>query len=1638
MVGEIPVWLDCPPDDGAPNPPVETRTQGLPFNDLSWQNFERLTLRLIRLDNTIADCEIYGTPGQNQSGIDILATPKTGSAKKICYQCKKVETFKAIDIKYAIDQFLDGIWVNKTEEFVLCTTCPIETTQNVKEISYQRDRLAAKGIRFKIWDGAESGRLSEKLKRLPELVDDFFGRSWVEVFNGKDAAKLLGDRLDTGDLIYLRARLKSLYTVLFNQHDPGLRTVGHAPNYLQRYVLADILTQAKVAPPRVESSEKSIPLSPQSQGNLLESGQAISASSISSIYESRRNVFGWINEQKNCVVLGDAGYGKSALLRHIALAMLGQEDGLRGHLGESKLKLLPVWMSFPAFAAAIERKHSTSVQDHFREWIHQNGFDEVGEMFERSLRNSKLLLLVDGLDEATTQSQAQQALDRVAAFAEAVGAEVICTSRPMGFNSLGVPSSWTNAQLAALSDHQISEFSSRWFALTEGEFVDANNFGEVRQRVQGRAEAFLGAVRANGRTHQLARIPLLCQTLIELFRTKPRLPDERQAIYSLIIELLLTSHPDARARAAGTAITLETLGLNLRDIREILIRLAWDMQFEGRVVVESVQHLEHVCMIYLMDEDNGLGLNKGEAKRRSQKIINALFMQFGVLVEKAPNELGFVHLSIQEFLTADAVCRKPEQDQFKWISDIWMQPRWRECLINWFGIQGAQGKKVFIGQAANKIAELGSHGEYERMQALQLRAALVCADLGFPINEARKIILEIIDDLQKSPFIEHRVALAKELTIGALSYGVREECSAFISKFSIGRNSHERASIFSALGTWKPSDDLRVTLLQGLRDEEFVCRLEASKAIAKVFAQSDEMAKTLVDLALYEVRPEVRASALRALGLSKSWTKNAVICALANRESNVAELIFETIRIRIENQLHDEDDLKRMLRLVASETIDYWQKEEFYNVLFEGWSKLPILKEILIKAVNEGRSWTLDDQARFSFLIRAYPGDQAVADVLLYRFKNQKIHFTANPFKIWPLLSTNFRNHPTLTPILRELIEEQISEYSKTAWHPDTVGVFMAVGDDLARKDLIDCYENIEVDGVSRYWIANALSVGWPNDEVVKQTFERWAHSSIELATPIAQFSGKLFEDVHAQRNWLENIIKNAKSRVVQWAYYEIIDKFPDRATWELTSECLKKIKLWYLSKVNIQAKLAAIAPTELESQALFETSLIERNGPPVSSWAASVEHIPRFRSMLLTVAVPASVEVRMAIVSVLRDRVADYENLLRLTPHYLIEESNAVRSTVLLALAQAGRSNENYRPLLEGTFATELDSTGPYHASRTLSAVAGLLELGSASLIVEHFKKTKTTNWASQLINRYHSDPVALNGIVRHWDELLPLLEKHQISTELPFEEIIADGYGRVLEESPSLKKSLDEHLIAEMENWISDEHFINLLSRKFPQSDLLRIILIQSLERGYSRAIVGRKVMRLLVLHFRENRTVLEHISTVLINNRKFYPKHSDGVLGYMVAGWRDSDCIPIISAHLPDDLNSLGFRDRLLILTARGDKAAAELCVRELLNEPLEDWSYNDDINIIREWAAEASTLEVLQEWIKSKNPNLSMTAISILNEQGKVSQDLLESLREQFNQFFNQKITPPDGIDVVFGKSRGWFNTAYSALLHTVEG
>jgi hypothetical protein len=197
-------YLYAPPDSEVASP-VRTWPQRLPLDALSWPDFERLCLRLVRTLGGVEHAQLYGVPGQAQSGIDIYAR-RAGGAYTV-YQCRRVATFTAAGIFDVVTDFLEGAWRGRATELVLCTSADLSRTELAEAVEAAHERLCSIGKSFLPWD---VGRLSEELKAQPRLILEFFGRSWVKAFV-PGAVEELTHRLDAQQLRQLRGALRELY-----------------------------------------------------------------------------------------------------------------------------------------------------------------------------------------------------------------------------------------------------------------------------------------------------------------------------------------------------------------------------------------------------------------------------------------------------------------------------------------------------------------------------------------------------------------------------------------------------------------------------------------------------------------------------------------------------------------------------------------------------------------------------------------------------------------------------------------------------------------------------------------------------------------------------------------------------------------------------------------------------------------------------------------------------------------------------------------------------------------------------------------------------------------------------------------------------------------------------------------------------------------------------------------------------------------------------------------------------------------------------------------------------------------------------------------------------------------------------------
>lgn len=528
-----PLAVLSPPDVVPSVLPVDTRLQVLPFDALSWENFERLCHRLTALDGDVEHCARYGRQGDAQEGIDIFARQPDG--RYHCLQAKRHRSFGVAKLRDAVDLFLAGNWAARAARFTIAVQAPLRSIAVQEEIERQAVRLTALGIAFSALDGED---LTDRLRSQPVLVDDFFGRPWVAALLGQDVVDGLGARLDGAAFVRVRAQLARVYEAQFQFVDPGsFGSIGDedgrpALTLLERFLKPDMLVRETARPierTEIAGAEGERNASSAAASPLIQASDSTRPSDAATNSRMRRLPLAeWLGDGQRLVVLGEAGCGKSTLLRVVALDLLhGQAHfpELAARWGQH----IPVYVPFARWASQVARDgNQIGIKEIVRRSLEQLLTSSIADLLDRAIDDQRVLLLIDGLDEWSSEQAARATLSALVTTVEAHEVPVIVSGRPRGLSRIGaLPANWKRGTVAPLSTAQQAAIAGRWF----GRYAVAAPDGTGLSDASLRTGRFMAELARDANLGALATVPLLLIGLVTLALRGQILPRTRGDIY---------------------------------------------------------------------------------------------------------------------------------------------------------------------------------------------------------------------------------------------------------------------------------------------------------------------------------------------------------------------------------------------------------------------------------------------------------------------------------------------------------------------------------------------------------------------------------------------------------------------------------------------------------------------------------------------------------------------------------------------------------------------------------------------------------------------------------------------------------------------------------------------------------------------------------------------------------------------------------------------------------------------------------------------------------------------------------------------------------------------------------------------------
>ncbi|MGI5213344.1 NACHT domain-containing protein [Plantactinospora sp. CA-290183] len=1101
--GQAEALLWAAPSGPLPVPPVETNIQVLPVSQLNWPDAEKLFLRLLQTVRPVTYAKLFGTPGQAQAGIDayarlpldLTAADATGR-DYITLQSRRVQALTATKIKNAVDDFLEGEWAGKTRTFYYATSYDLQETKLDEALRTQSDRLAALGVTFVPWGVQE---VSALLKNHPRIVDDFFGRNWVEAFCGPQAAQALVNNLPALESRELRTRLRHLYQAVFSAQ--GGVQQGEDPASESQFVIVNVdpqPQQSSVLDVEQPPPENTTPSERPEEGfthvasrlgarrQSFRSAQKLIRAAATADLPSEQGFLpadAWLAGGKYRLVIGGPGVGKSSLLRFAAADLLAERPQSvalhREHGGD-----LPVWLPFGFLCRHLDASTENSLVSAVEAWLRSQSASDLWPLVQRALRDDRLVLFVDGIDEWNDISSAERALGILEAFLGHTNTAAVLSTRPYAVDRLNWRRRWTHARITPLTDAQRRSIAA-------GILQSSTAAGAEREpwlQWGAGVETFLDQLEASTELAQLSRSPLFLTLLATTWQGEP-LPRQRFKIYARLVELLIEKHPQMRQRAS-----LAQVGpLPAVDASTLFAAVAHRLRLKDAAGIATKQEMRKIIVESMVD-DEVLGYQQAEARRLADTVLAMAEDEFGLIVSHGAGSYGFLHRVVLDHLAGQHLAMLLPAAQLDTIQRFVHDPAWRDVLLALLSAQVSPHATEPLLTAALDAGEQlwGDIDGYE------LLADALAAGVKLTPRAQTKYINDLVERIETHPYARHRANLITAL-VGTLASPAASSHLLPIMKRWLTASHPEPSPIMWALRDLPIADnDAAKYLIWGVRHPSDEVKINAAIAIARRLGGQPHLVSTLV--ALTETGPTSATQAAAIWALGEGWPDAPDTERLIDWGRRQPSVALRLVALHLVHKAAEERDSSMfrpeecawLLSLLHSEGhhAGPWPVADMVGICAAG--KTEVADFALETLKTNGRTGG-DRYLAWSLACTVFAQDDRfkdwVAEQLTKPDKHGLILYNVN------MIPEQWRDDPVFAQALHPYIEDDVTNLGSFG----SAGLAVALPPVQAATLLLR-----GLDGFRPYGAAHVLADRYGDDERVRTALTGRLRGAYEQAAPLA------------------------------------------------------------------------------------------------------------------------------------------------------------------------------------------------------------------------------------------------------------------------------------------------------------------------------------------------------------------------------------------------------------------------------------------------------------------------------------------------------------------------------------------------------
>lgn len=367
------------------------------------------------------------------------------------------------------------------------------------------------------------------------------------------------------------------------------------------------------------------------------------------------------------IILGRPGSGKTTLLKRLALQCLNNEN--------EKVRF-PVFISLNQFSTLTTFKLIDFVVNEFRIF----NFNSEEKLVHELLRNGSLILLLDGLDEVSVSEQKKVIYEIESLSRDFPNCPIITTCR-VAFYS-GELQNFTEAEIADFNINQIEFFCKNWF----------QNFEK--------SNSFISELKNNISAFDLATNPLLLSLLCIGY-------DDNMILRSNKAQIIEDSVDAIWKRSRGSFSSLKHLETGVSEVKGLIKKISVYLSERGRIFITKKEYLKLVADHFSERRSVNDFFNID-----SQKLIDEIEGNTGIIFERAKNIYTFSHLSFQEYFFAGSVLAEKDSAE-KLLKMCLTDSKYFETYL--LTLQLHDNPSIFVDASLELLFDLAKKTEISRL-----------------------------------------------------------------------------------------------------------------------------------------------------------------------------------------------------------------------------------------------------------------------------------------------------------------------------------------------------------------------------------------------------------------------------------------------------------------------------------------------------------------------------------------------------------------------------------------------------------------------------------------------------------------------------------------------------------------------------------------------------------------------------------------------------------------------------------------------------------------------------------------------------------------------------------------------------------